>query len=130
MIKFTLTFLFALLLAASSNADSFVGVQDPDYGTDVFIGVPYAFRPTRLHAPMPLSGDQGVVMANQPTSNRCFELGPGASSTTPGSEDCLTLDLIRPSSGPGGKGNPVVVLANPMSPPPKKLLPVYVFFHG
>ncbi|KAK0123234.1 hypothetical protein ONS96_010233 [Cadophora gregata f. sp. sojae] len=129
MIKFTLMFVFALVLAASSGADSFVGVHDPEYGTDVFTGVPYVSRPTRLHAPMPLSGDQGVVLANKSISNRCFELGPGASSIA-GSEDCLTLDLIRPSTGPSGKSNPVVVLANPMSPPPKKLLPVYVFFHG
>ncbi|KAH7319331.1 Alpha/Beta hydrolase protein [Rhexocercosporidium sp. MPI-PUGE-AT-0058] len=128
MLKFT-TFVLAMLLAGLTVGDSFVGVQDPNYGTDVFIGIPYASRPTRLHAPMPSSGDQGVVMADKPSSNRCFEIGPGASST-PGSEDCLTLDLIRPTTATGAKNDPVVVFTNSTISAPKTLLPVYVFFHG
>ncbi|KAL2063505.1 hypothetical protein VTL71DRAFT_5310 [Oculimacula yallundae] len=130
MMKATLTFVFALLLVSLSIAETYVGVHDLSYGTDVFIGVPFSYKPIRL---WPLfaeeMGDFGDILATNATSNRCNEFGSGASST-PGYEDCTYLDIIRPSNPKGAIDKPVIVIANASGSVPEKLLPVYVFFHG
>ncbi len=132
MPSYGLGLIIALLFVGLSSCSSFIGVQDAESGTDVFIGIPYALHPIRLQAPEALSGDQGVINASNPISNRCFEGGP-SSSPFLGSEDCLTLDIVRPASSSNQlkhRSSSVVVSTNSVPLQNKKLLPVYVFIHG
>ncbi|KAJ5037440.1 uncharacterized protein L3040_007615 [Drepanopeziza brunnea f. sp. 'multigermtubi'] len=122
----------ALRLVSLVSCTSYIGVKDPHFGTDVFTGIPFAKHQTRLQPPVPLSGDQGVVIATSPVSKRCLEVGPGASPAL-GSEDCLTLDIVRPSNPPGRdtSGFDSVTITTTVSNIHKtNLLPVYVFIHG
>ncbi|CZT09472.1 uncharacterized protein RAG0_14228 [Rhynchosporium agropyri] len=129
MIKATLIFVFSLRLAGWSFCKSFTGVHDIDHGTDVFIGVHYAFSPPRFYAPVPLSGDQGLSIASNPYSNRCYQIGFGASSTS-SSKDCLTLEIIPPSKPRGTIDKSVIVCTVSTRSATKQLLLAYVFFHG
>lgn len=113
--------LFPSCIAASVNTRhaNYTGFYDPSFDTDVFIGIPYAQPPVgslRLQPPLSIDKGEGDVNATGPTSNRCFDI-EGALSFA-GSEDCLTLDLVRPAS----KDSRFVHEGD--------LLPVYVFIHG
>lgn len=102
-----------LLFVSLSICTKYIGRQDN--GIDAFIGIPYAQPPVgtlRLQPPLPIADNLGDLDVSKPTSNRCYELKTGAPSLSAGSEDCLTLDIIRPSQRNGVK------------------LPVYVFIHG
>jgi len=133
MTNLTLVLALALFFLGLGTCTSFVGFQDGQYGTDVFIGIPYAHPPIgtgRLQPPLPLSGDQGIVNATGPNSNRCFELSLGSSSSV-GSEDCLTLDIVRPSQSAPPTGNSLRIEVSTTRPHGHiKPLPIYLFIHG
>jgi carboxylesterase type B len=95
------------------NKVLYVGAQDADLCVDKFVGVPYAQPPVgklRLQPPQPLKITTGTVDASSPTSAKCY--GIENYLLRAGSEDCLTLDIVRPTA----KFD--------------HLLPVYVFIHG
>ncbi|KUJ24335.1 alpha/beta-hydrolase [Mollisia scopiformis] len=97
---------------------SYIGRQEN--GLDVFIGVPYAQPPVgslRLQPPVPIAQDLGNLDVSNLTSNRCYELKAGPPTLSIGSEDCLTLDIVRPSQGTARARQ-------------NTKLPVYVFIHG
>jgi len=74
------------------------GLYDPSFGTDAFIGIPYAQPPVgtlRLQPPLPIDKDQGDLNVTGPASNKCFQIQN--SPSLDGSEDCLALDLVRPA---------------------------------
>ncbi len=95
---------------------TFNGYTDSAYGTDVFVGIPYAQPPTGVHRfqpPIPINQSQGVLDVSGPTSNQCFQLSVTTlNSSAVYSEDCLSLDIVRP------------VHSDSLG------LPVYVFIHG
>lgn len=92
---------------------SYIGAQDGVLAIDKFFGIPYAQPPIgklRLQPPQALKPHSTVVNASCPASNKCY--GIENYMLRAGSEDCLTLDVMRPS---GAK---------------KELLPVMVFING
>ena len=97
------------------------GLFDPSFGADVFVGVPYAQSPIdsgRLQPSLPVKTNQGALNVTGPTSNQCIQFGNTVILPLASSEDCLTLDIVRPVRD-AGKSNTS-----------SKLWPVYVFIHG
>ncbi|KAE8451054.1 hypothetical protein EG329_004726 [Mollisiaceae sp. DMI_Dod_QoI] len=114
-------FQILLLFVGLGVCTNYIGLEDVATGTDVFVGIPYAQPPVgalRLQPPLPISDDLGDLNVSSLTSNRCYELNQSLASISAGSEDCLTLDIVRPSRGS-------VVNARR-----DNKLPVYVFIHG
>ncbi len=114
-------FQILLLFVGLGVCTNYIGLEDVATGTDVFVGIPYAQPPVgalRLQPPLPISNDLGDLNVSSLTSNRCYELNQSLASMSAGSEDCLTLDIVRPSRGS-------IVNARR-----DNKLPVYVFIHG
>lgn len=91
----------------------YTGCSNHTLKVDRYIGIPYARPPVgklRLQSPLPIAMREGCVDASHPTSSKCY--GIENYLLRPGSEDCLTLDIIRPT----GRIH--------------RMLPVYVFLHG
>lgn len=110
-----LTLLPFVVLAASTT---YIGRQVN--GTDVFTGIPYAQSPVgslRFQKPVPVAHNVTTINVSNPTSNRCFGLIVGEMSLSDSSEDCLTLDIVRPSQRAKINAR-------------QTKLPVYVFIHG
>lgn len=97
-----------------------VGIRNPTYNQDFFLGVPYASPPVgnlRLRKPVPPESWDGTRVSNT-YSNWCLGVDinlPGFSQnvTGPMSEDCLYLNIVRPAN---------------VSPTAK--LPVMAWIHG
>ena len=93
------------------------GIHNPNYNQDFFLGIPYAQPPTgplRYRRPAPLAHPLGQFDANN--------YGPGCISTSinlpvfsqttpsyPESEDCLTLNVVRPAGLNKGAKLPVLL---------------------
>ncbi|KAI4688211.1 uncharacterized protein J4E84_005141 [Alternaria hordeiaustralica] len=93
------------------------GIHNPNYNQDLFLGIPYAQPPTgplRYRRPAPLIHPLGQFDANY--------YGPGCISTSinlpvfsqttpsyPESEDCLTLNVVRPAGLNKGAKLPVLL---------------------
>jgi para-nitrobenzyl esterase len=127
--EFLLGFLSSVLLITSSAAlstraqsataktrhSTVIGHADLANPINTFYGIPYAQPPVgklRLQPPRPLTNPSGDINASDPNTNRCYRISQKTFKLVPGSEDCLTLDIVAPS-----------VL-------PNNLLSVYVFIHG
>ncbi|EME83367.1 uncharacterized protein MYCFIDRAFT_59107 [Pseudocercospora fijiensis CIRAD86] len=98
---------------------SYVGTYNPSYGTDHFLGMPFAQAPVgdlRFKVPQPLS--ESWLEERNATEYGYECVGYGRDTWSQGnyvSEDCLTLNVVRARSSVG---------------PQKDLLPVLVWIHG
>ena len=93
------------------------GIHNPDYNQDLFLGIPYAQPPTgplRYRRPAPLTHPLGQFDANN-YGRGCISTSinlPVFSQTTPSypeSEDCLTLNVVRPAGLNKGAKLPVLL---------------------
>jgi carboxylesterase type B len=92
---------------------TYEGYHLPSYSQDVFLGMPYAQTPTgdlRFRAPASLNTTWIGTRAATEYSDVCMQYT--AVPDFPMSEDCLTLNVVRPT----------IAL--------KKSLPVAVWIHG
>lgn len=87
--------------AATIKNGSFTGLHNPTYNQDLFLGIPFAQPPLgelRFHIPVSLNTTwQGTRSATE-YSSECY--GYGGDDWVlgnPVSEDCLTLNVIRPA---------------------------------
>ncbi|RDW79391.1 hypothetical protein BP6252_04029 [Coleophoma cylindrospora] len=82
---------------------TFEGESSPYYGQDIFRGIPYAQPPIgdrRLRPPFSLNSTWSDVRSAKTFSSMC--VGYGSDQTNhPTSEDCLTLNVIRPHNASG-----------------------------
>ncbi|KAI1336864.1 Alpha/Beta hydrolase protein [Xylariaceae sp. FL0016] len=89
------------------------GVHNEEYAQDFFLGMPYAQPPTgslRFAAPQPLTTSFSEPRQATEYGNLC--IGYGADTTNIGtavSEDCLTINVVRPAGVKGGDDLPVAV---------------------
>lgn len=123
---FSNTFSFAILvlshLAASQNTSAptakvlngtLFGFHNPTYNEDIFLGIPYSQPPVgdlRFRQAQPLNTSwEGLKNATN-YSPEC--IGYGSDTWVLGniiSEDCLTLNVIKPAGVSPGAGLPVAV---------------------
>ncbi|KAJ6471583.1 alpha/beta-hydrolase [Mycena vitilis] len=101
------TTLFAALACAAVSASqpcvtidngTIHGVDLPQFGQNLFLGIPYAQPPVgdlRLRPPQSINSTFGTLDATA-YGPHCFQDDSTGYST---SEDCLTLNVIRPSAG-------------------------------
>lgn len=88
-------------LARTRNG-TYSGTHSSTYGTDFFLGIPFARPPTgSLRLQRPASLNTAWAGIRQATSYGPGCIGSLADSTT--SEDCLTLNVVRPSGFSGQK---------------------------
>lgn len=85
---------------------SYYGLYNPTYDQDLFLGIPFAQPPVgdlRFRNPVPLNTTWNATRNATQYSHECY--GYGGDDWVlgnPVSEDCLTLNVIRPSNtGPG-----------------------------
>ncbi|KAJ6554847.1 Alpha/Beta hydrolase protein [Mycena capillaripes] len=94
--------------------NGFRGVDLPQFGQNLFLGIPYAQPPVgdlRLRPPQPIKKKFGYLDATAygPHCLSSFTTGFDDSNGYPTSEDCLTLNVIRPSGISEDNPIPVVV---------------------
>lgn len=98
---------------------TYVGTYNPTYGTDHFLGMPFARAPIGdLRFKVPQSLDEPWTEERNATEYGYQCVGYGRDTWSQGNyvdEDCLTLNVIRSRSSVG---------------PEKILLPVLVWIHG
>jgi acetylcholinesterase len=99
--------------SATVKNGTYTGVYVPSFKQDHFLGMPYAQPPIpRFHPPAPLNASwKGTKQADH-YSPICVGYPSGSSNDDVGydlSEDCLTLNVIRPSGVKKGSNVPVVV---------------------
>lgn len=99
--------------AAILKNGSYYGVHSPQHNQDFFLGVPFAQPPVgdlRLRRPQSLNSTWHGIRGATEYGYAC--VGYGEDTFIGGknhvSEDCLTLNIVRPTGRPGGK-LPVVV---------------------
>ncbi|KAH6962147.1 triacylglycerol lipase [Ilyonectria sp. MPI-CAGE-AT-0026] len=98
---------------ATVKNGTYIGVYSSEYDQDFFLGIPFAQPPVgdlRFRNPVSLNTTwEGSAYATQ-FSSACYNYGgPATSATTAFSEDCLTLNIIRPSGTELGANLPVGV---------------------
>ena len=92
---------------------SYHGVHQPSFNQDLFLGVPFAKPPLgdlRFNLPMPLNTSWENVRNATQYGYECY--GYGSDQWVLGnvvSEDCLTLNVVRPSGIGSGVKLPVGV---------------------
>jgi hypothetical protein len=115
-------FLYASLAAVAALATAsptatikngtYVGSHIPSFNQDIFIGIPYAQVPTgplRFRPPKALDEHWNGQKSAQEYGNSCYAFGPYTDNDhLTQSEDCLTLNIVRPT-GYEGKKLPVGV---------------------
>lgn len=75
------------------------GLSQPQYGQELFLGIPFADPPQRLGRSQPLSQSFGELQATEygPTCwSRVPATGFDDNSGFASSEDCLTINVVRP----------------------------------
>ncbi|KAK3115737.1 hypothetical protein LTR53_004608, partial [Teratosphaeriaceae sp. CCFEE 6253] len=83
----------------STKNGSYIGHYEPAYGTDHFLGMPYAqppVGPLRFHTPVPLNSAWSGSRNATEYGPEC--IGYGLDTESQGnyvSEDCLTLNVVR-----------------------------------
>lgn len=95
------------------NNGSYFGVSNRHYQQDFFLGIPYAQPPTgplRFAAPQALDESWDEPRDATSYGNICFGYGADtAALSNPISEDCLTLNIVRPSGVDAGDALPVSI---------------------
>ncbi|KAF4125989.1 Carboxylesterase type B [Geosmithia morbida] len=97
--------------SAHLNNGTYLGVNNAQYKQDFFLGIPYAQPPTgalRFAPPQPLT--EAFNETRDATEYGSICIGYGSDTTnigTPVSEDCLTLNVIRPEGTKPGDDLPV-----------------------
>ncbi|OLN85767.1 Lipase 4-like protein 3 [Colletotrichum chlorophyti] len=92
---------------------SYYGVHSPSYNQDFFLGIPYAQPPVnelRFRGPQPLNSSWDGTRNATEYSPQCF--GYGSDTWVLGnyvSEDCLTINVVRPSGVAADAKLPVAV---------------------
>lgn len=86
---------------------TYVGAHLPTFNQDMFIGIPYAQVPTgdlRFKPPASLNTSWSDQKSAQDYHNSCYAFGPYTDNDgTTQSEDCLTLNIVRPAGNSGSK---------------------------
>lgn len=83
---------------ATVKNGTYNGVYNPEYNQDFFLGIPYAQPPVgdlRFRNPASLNSSWQEGIDATEFSPACHQFPP--SNTTPTSENCLTLNIVRPS---------------------------------
>ncbi|KEY64161.1 hypothetical protein S7711_03454 [Stachybotrys chartarum IBT 7711] len=92
---------------------TYLGVRNEQYSQDFFLGIPYAQPPTgalRFAAPQALTEAFDEPRTATEYSLMCIGYGSDTSSLgNPISEDCLTLNVVRPAGVQAGDDLPVGV---------------------
>lgn len=103
---------------------------------DQFLSIPYAAPPLgnlRFAPPIPYTGSPSNVINATTRGPGCLTY-PTSAGSNGLSEDCLTLDIIRPSSRPSNSTisslNTTNNTTSPTRPAHEKLLPVIIFIFG
>ena len=100
---------------------SYVGVHLPNYGQDIFLGVPYAQDAggaNRFRVPQALNESWDGLRTADRYGDQCPDDAPPTAEAEYGmSENCLSLNVVRPAGGAEGESNAA-------------LLPVMVWIHG
>ena len=95
------------------NNGTYFGVSNEHYQQDFFLGIPYAQPPTGpLRFAPPQALDEAWDEPRDATSygNICFGYGADtAALSNPISEDCLTLNIVRPAGVEAGDDLPVSI---------------------
>jgi carboxylesterase type B len=92
---------------------SYYGRSSPEYGQDFFLGVPFAQSPTgalRFAPPRPLNSTFGKARNATEYGPEC--IGYGFDQWILGnriSEDCLTINVVKPTGVSEGDALPVAV---------------------
>ena len=92
---------------------TYYGLYNPTYNQDLFLGMPYAQPPVgdlRLHVPESLNTSWSGTYNATEYSPEC--IGYGSDDWVLGnyvSEDCLTINVVRPSGVQAGNDLPVAV---------------------
>ncbi|KAJ3468051.1 hypothetical protein MRS44_002116 [Fusarium solani] len=119
-------FLVTALLITPSGADryapplgrarngSYHGIYNQHYGVDTFLGIPYAQPPVadlRLRQPQSLNSSWHGVRNATVYGDSCVGYGDDTELVSDGhvSEDCLTLNIIRPAGTVACSNLPVLV---------------------
>lgn len=129
MLKAALAVLPSLALAApygSSNSEdqacapsvdlsngTYHGVSNEHYNQEFFLGIPYAQPPTgslRFAPPQPIDESWDEPRDATKYGNICYGYGADtAALSNPISEDCLTLNIVRPAGTQPGDNLPVSI---------------------
>lgn len=92
---------------------TYTGVSLSSLNQGLFLGMPYAKTPIpRLHSPVPLNTSWTGARTAEAYSPICIGYPQGPANDDIGfelSEDCLTMNIIRPTGVKEGSGVPVVV---------------------
>lgn len=105
-------------VTVTTKNGSVIGVYNPTYHQDLFLGIPYATPPLgqlRFARPQPLKQSWSEPRSAQQYSPFCFGVSVGLTGfdqktiTYEESEDCLSINVVRPSGLPSnGSGLPVL----------------------
>lgn len=82
---------------ATVKNGTYNGVHNPEFNQDFFLGIPYAQPPVgdlRFRNPVSLNSSWQAAANATEFSPTCHQF---PSADTPASEDCLTLNVVRPS---------------------------------
>lgn len=92
---------------------TYMGVHNKQYSQDFFLGIPYAQPPVgslRFKSPEPLTEAFGEPRTATEYGWMCVGYGSDTSNLgNPVSEDCLTLNVVRPKGVKAGDDLPVGV---------------------
>lgn len=92
---------------------SYLGVSNEHYDQEFFLGIPYAQAPTgslRFAAPQAITESWDEPRDASEYGNICYGYGADTEGlSNPISEDCLTLNIVRPAGTQPGDDLPVGV---------------------
>lgn len=90
---------------------TYLGLHNKEYDQDFFLGIPYAKPPTgslRFAAPEPLTDEFDEPRSATEYSLMCIGYGADTYDLgSPVSEDCLTINVVRPAGVEAGDDLPV-----------------------
>lgn len=90
---------------------TYVGVRNEEYAQDFFLGIPYAQPPIgslRYAAPQPLNSSFEETRNATEYGWMCIGYGSDTANLgNPVSEDCLTINIVRPAGTKPGDDLPV-----------------------